>query len=66
VEAFERDKNYVLATFRLANRRDRPGACAQGVGQRARTLFLLRDGKIAQWIRAADPPGEGELPGSPS
>ena len=56
-ESAERAKNYVVATFRLTNRRDRPGACAQGVGQRARTLFLLRGGKIVQWIRAADPPG---------
>jgi hypothetical protein len=55
-ESAERDKLYVVATFRLTNRRDRPGACAQGVGQRARTLFLLRGGKIVQWIRAADPP----------
>jgi hypothetical protein len=66
LESVERDKGYVLATFRLTNRRDRPGACAQGVGQRARTLFLFRDGRIAQWIRAADPPGEGELPGASS
>jgi hypothetical protein len=58
-ESAERDKVYVVATFRLTNRRDRPGACAQGVGHRARTIFLLREGKIVQWIRAADPPGEG-------
>jgi hypothetical protein len=56
-ESAERAKNYVVATFRLTNRRDRPGACAQGVGQLARTIFLLREGKIVQWIRAADPPG---------
>ena len=56
LESVERDKTYVLATFRLTSRRDRPGACAQGVGNRARTLFLLRDGKIVQWIRAGDPP----------
>lgn len=61
-ESAERDKNYVVATFRLTNRRDRPGACAQGVGHRARTIFLLRGGKIVQWIRAADPPSEGGLP----
>jgi hypothetical protein len=66
LESVERDQAYVLATFRLTNRRDRPGACAQGVGQRARTLFLLRGGRIAQWIRASDPPAEGELPGSSS
>ena len=66
LESAERDKNYVVATFRLTNRTDRPGACGPGVGQQARTLFLLRGGKIVQWIRAADPPDEGELPGSPS
>ena len=61
-ESAERDTVYVVATFRLTDRRDRPGACAQGVGHLARTLFLLRDGKIVQWIRAADPPSEGILP----
>src|SRR5829696_10401471 len=57
LESAERDKNYVVATFRLTDRTDRPGACGPGVGQQARTLFLLRGGKIVQWIRAADPPG---------
>jgi len=62
LESVERDKHYLLATFRLTNRKDRHGACSQGVGHRARTLFLLREGKIVQWIRAADPPSEGTLP----
>ena len=66
LESVERDRNYLLATFVLTSRRDRPGACGPGVGQRARTLFLLRGGRIAQWIRAADPPDEGELPGPSS
>jgi hypothetical protein len=66
LESVERDKQYVLATFRLTNRRGRPGACGPGVGQQARTLFLLRGGKIVQWIRATDPPDEGALPGSSS
>ena len=56
LESVERDNTYLLATFRLTNRRDRPGACAQGVGNRARTLFLLRGGRIVQWIRVSDPP----------
>ena len=64
VESVERDQAYILATFRLTNRKGRPGACGQGVGNRARTLFLLREGKIAQWIRASDPPDAGELPDS--
>jgi hypothetical protein len=36
------------------------------VGQLARTLFLLREGKIVQWIRAADPPQDGDVPGGSS
>ena len=64
LESVERDKVYVLATFRLTERRGSPTGCGPGVGERARTLFLLRDGHIVQWIRASDPPDEGELPGS--
>jgi hypothetical protein len=62
LESTERDKVYVLATFRLTDNKGRPGDCAQGVGHRARTLFLVRNDKIVQWIRASDPPSEGTLP----
>jgi hypothetical protein len=55
LESVERDAMYVLATFRLTERVGGPGSCT-GVGNRARTLFLLRDGKIVQWLRATDPP----------
>jgi hypothetical protein len=54
----KRDANYVLATFRLVNR---PGKKCDAPGVRARTAFLLRGGKIVQWIRAPDPdPPKGE------
>jgi len=67
LESVERDQSYVLATFRLTERRGSAVGCGPGVGQQARTLFLLRGGKIVQWIRAPDPPDEGALPsGSPS
>ena len=56
LESVERDQAYVLATFRLTERKGAPGSCGSGVGNRARTLFLLRGGKIVQWIRASDPP----------
>ena len=62
----KRDANYVLATFKLTNRRGVPQGCGVGVGNRARTAFLLRDGKIAQWIRAPGPddPAPGVDPSS--
>ena len=56
LESVERDQAYVLATFRLTERKGAAVPCGSGVGNRARTLFLLRGGKIVQWIRATDPP----------
>jgi hypothetical protein len=62
LESTSRDARYVLAVFRLT---ERPGAgeCGQGTGERARTLFLLRDGKIVQWLRASDPRPPADTPG---
>lgn len=44
---------FVIATFELT---ERPGAgnCGDGVGGRARTAFLVRDGKITDWLRVPD------------
>jgi hypothetical protein len=51
---------YIAATFRLT---ERPGGeCGSGVGQLARTAFLIRDGKIAQWRRLPNP---APSPGGP-
>jgi hypothetical protein len=45
--------NFIAATFRLT---DRPGGgCGSGVGQLARTAFVIRDGKIEQWRRLPNP-----------
>jgi hypothetical protein len=65
LESVERDANYVLATFRLTERPGK-GRCGSGVGAKARTLFLVRDGKIIQWLRAADPAPASETPGGSS
>ena len=53
---------YVVATFVLT---ERPGAgtCGAGVGQTARTAFVIHDGHIAEWRRVAnqapaEPPAE--------
>jgi hypothetical protein len=61
LESTARDAEYVLAVFRLTQR---PGGdCGSGVGEKARTLFLLRDGKIVQWLRASDPRPPADTPG---
>jgi hypothetical protein len=63
LESVERDRGYVLATFRLTERKGADVSCGSGVGNRARTLFLLRGGKIVQWIRATDPQDVSDTPG---
>ncbi len=63
LESTERDDRYVLATFRLTERKGSAVSCGSGVGNKARTAFLLRDGKIAQWIRTGDPQDPSQTPG---
>jgi hypothetical protein len=47
---------FTTATFRLTERPG-PGACGAGTGEIAKTSFVIRDGKIAQWRRVG--PGAG-------
>jgi hypothetical protein len=60
--ATERKSGYIVATFVLTERPG-PGECGSGTGHRARTAFVLRDGKIAQWLRAPDPDEPSDAPG---
>lgn len=55
---------YVDALFRLTNRPGPGGeqGCGSGVGETARTDFLIRGGHIAQWLRAPDQPGDNGTP----
>lgn len=46
---------YVNATFRLV---ERAGAHCDGPGATARTAFLVRGGRIVEWRRLPDAPGE--------
>jgi hypothetical protein len=44
---------------------DRPnGACGTGTGQEVATSFLVRDGKITEWRRLADPVEKQDEPGT--
>jgi hypothetical protein len=63
VVALERTNGHrVLATFRLT---ERPGgACGSGTGHLAHTAFLIRDGRIVQWLRTDD--AGGGAPATPS
>jgi hypothetical protein len=52
--------DFIAATFRLT---DRPGGgCGSGIGQLARTAFVIRDGKIVQWRRLPNPSQGGGGP----
>lgn len=54
----------VNALFRLTNRRGPGGeqGCGSGTGQTARVDFQIRDGRIVQWLRASDEPGDNGSP----
>jgi hypothetical protein len=57
---------YVNALFRLTGRSGPGGSsCGTGTGQTARTNFLIVGGRIVEWIRAPDDPGDnGSVPSS--
>lgn len=55
---------YVDATFRLTNRVG--GDCGTGIGAIARTAFLIRDGKIAEWLRLPNAGVGPQAPNTPS
>lgn len=60
---------YVNALFRLTDRPGLGGGCGAGVGQTARTNFVIAHGRIVEWIRAPADPGDnggGQAPQGPA
>lgn len=58
---------YVNALFRLTGRPGLGGSnCGTGVGQTARTNFVIVDGRIVEWLRAPDDPGDNSTPAVPA
>ncbi len=57
---------YVNALFRLTDRPGAGGGCGTGAGATARTNFLIKHGRIVEWIRAPSQPGDNGGPGSGS
>jgi hypothetical protein len=49
---------YVNALFKLTGRTGPGAGCGSGAGQTARTNFLIAGGRIVQWIRAPNDPGD--------
>jgi hypothetical protein len=49
---------YINALFRLTNRPGPGGGCGGGAGLTARTNFVIAKGRIVEWIRAPDDPGD--------
>lgn len=54
---------YTIATFELTERPGR-GECGAGVGETAKTAFVIHDGRIAEWRRVVDLPPATEPPTS--
>jgi hypothetical protein len=58
---------YVNALFALTGRPGPGGSdCGTGVGQTARTNFVIAHGRIIEWLRAPDDPGDNGTPGVPT
>jgi len=58
---------YVNALFRLTGRPGPGGStCGTGVGETARTNFVIAHGLIVEWIRAPDDPGDNGGSTSPT
>jgi limonene-1,2-epoxide hydrolase len=55
---------YTIATFELTERPG-PGECGSGVGETARTAFVVHDGRIAEWRRVVDAPPPEPPPTGP-
>jgi hypothetical protein len=63
----DRRGRYVNALFRLTGRPGPGGSdCGGGVGQTARTNFVIVHGRIVEWIRAPDDPGDNATPRTPA
>jgi hypothetical protein len=60
---------FVDALFRLSGRPGPGGSnCEPGAGETARTNFVIAGGRIVEWVRAPDQPGDNGSPppsGSP-
>jgi hypothetical protein len=44
---------FTIATFELTERPG-PGECGSGVGETAKTAFVIHDGRISEWRRVVD------------
>jgi hypothetical protein len=63
----DRRGRYINALFRLTGRPGPGGSdCGGGVGQTARTNFVIAHGRILEWIRAPDDPGDNGAPRVPA
>jgi hypothetical protein len=63
----DRRGRYVNALFRLTGRPGPGGSdCGGGVGQTARTNFVIAHGPIVEWLRAPNDPGDNGTPRAPS
>lgn len=68
ISAF-RAGRFIDVLFRLTARAGHGGgraACGSGIGQTARTEFLIHGGQILEWLRAPSLPGDPGVPRGPA
>jgi len=68
ISAFRKGR-FIDVLFRLTARSGVGGgrrACGSGIGQTARTEFVIRDGQIIEWVRAPSLPGDPGVPRTPT
>jgi hypothetical protein len=55
---------FTVATFELTERPG-PGECGDGVGETAKTAFVIHDDLITEWRRVVDAPGDAPTSTAP-
>ena len=56
---------YINALFRLTDRPGTGAGCGSGAGHAARTNFVIAAGRIVEWIRAPQEPGDSQRGSTP-
>jgi hypothetical protein len=57
---------YIVAVFKLTNRRGPDAGCGSGAGATASVYFVIKHDRIVDWLRAPDLPPTNTVPSTPT